>query len=61
MRNRNRQNLLACLAILAAVFALGLVGKMDARDAELQRAYTCDMVASGAWPEEVGPNCSTRP
>lgn len=61
MQNRKRESLLWWLAAVAVVFALGVVGKMDARDAERQHAHTCEMIDSGAWPEEVAPECSTRP
>lgn len=62
MRNREARTVGLCLAAVAVVLALGIVGKMDAEDAERQHAHTCSMVASGAWPEEVGRGCDdTRP
>jgi hypothetical protein len=30
---------------------LGIVGSMDARDAEAAQDEYCDMVASGSWPD----------
>jgi hypothetical protein len=42
---------------------LGIVGSMDARDAEAAQDQYCDMVASGAWPDfnkNYGALCAGR-
>jgi hypothetical protein len=33
---------------------LGIVGSMDARDAQAAQDQYCDMVASGSWPDYRG-------
>lgn len=42
------------LAALAAVLALGIVGRMDADDAQLEADHYCEMVKAGHWPDYKG-------
>lgn len=60
MRNRNPKNSNAAALWWLAAFigALAMVGSMDATDQQAQQEYTCEMIASGAWPEEVEPSCA---
>lgn len=46
-----KRTLTTIAAFLAIVAAFGLVGGMDAEDAEMQAALYCDNVKSGLWPD----------
>jgi len=41
-------------AVLAIAAAFGLVGAMDAEDAEMQASLYCDNVKLGLWPDYAG-------
>lgn len=49
-----KQKFTTIAAVLAIVAAFGLVGGMDAEDAEAQAALYCDNVKSGLWPDYEG-------
>lgn len=46
-----KDNFLTICAILAGLILFGLVGAMDAEDAEKQEELYCEMVAAGHWPD----------
>ncbi|PNQ53603.1 hypothetical protein C1141_20405 [Vibrio agarivorans] len=55
-----RETLLGALCIGLVALAYALVGEMDTQDQRIINAHTCEMVASGAWPDEVAAdiNCN---
>lgn len=42
------------LVALLVVLALGIVGRMDADDAQLEADHYCEMVKAGHWPDYQG-------
>lgn len=48
------QKLQTVAALVAVLVLLGIVGKMDADDAQLEADYYCDMVKAGHWPDYQG-------
>lgn len=54
-QNIKRKNLLYGIFFAAClIFALVVVGRADAIEAEQAAAMYCDMVRSGAWPDYNG-------
>lgn len=46
---------LQTVAVIVAVLALlGIVGRMDADDAQLDADHYCEMVKAGHWPDYQG-------
>ena len=46
-----KQFALTVAGILGFILLFGIVGHMDAQDAELQEEVYCDMVYHGQWPD----------
>lgn len=46
-----KQFALTITAIFTLLVLFGIVGKMDAEDAELQEEVYCDMVFKSLWPD----------
>lgn len=46
-----KQFALTLAGIIGFILLLGIVGKMDADDAEMQADQYCDMVYRGLWPD----------
>lgn len=50
----SRYRIESALMWLAIVLFMGIVGRMDADDAQLQQDQYCDMVKAGYWPDYQG-------
>lgn len=42
------------IGLLALVLLMGVVGRMDYEDAQLEEALYCDNVRNGVWPDYEG-------
>lgn len=49
---------LRVLLLVLALVCLGIVGHLDAEDAELEADHYCQMVRDGYWPNYQGIDCS---